>query len=75
MGDGYKYCHKNTLVQVILEHLPAEYDEAVNLARNTLEMKRIAGGDPFAGNTTQQDLIFQNFSEEEAFLDQRWQVF
>ena len=61
---GYKYCHTKTLVKVIMEHIPSEYDEAVNSVQATLKMKRMAEGDPSAGNTTQQDLIFQNFSED-----------
>jgi hypothetical protein len=60
----YKYCQETTMVSMIIEHLPAEYDSTVQDVRNKVIMRKMAAGDLAAGVTTSLDLICQNFSVE-----------
>ncbi len=64
MRSTYKYCQEKTLVSMIIEHLPIEYDSTVKDVRNVIKMRKILQGDSSAGVTTDQDLRFQNFCED-----------
>ena len=64
MRPTYKYCQESTLVSMIIEHLPIDYDSAVKEVRNVMKMRKMIQGDSAAGVTTDRDLRLQNFSED-----------
>ena len=61
LRDGYKYCHEATLVQIVIEHIPVEYEQTIKDVRNVDKAKQIANGEISAGGSTAQDILNQNF--------------
>ena len=48
----YVYCQESKMVHVILEHLPYDYDQAVEKVRNSVKMRKMVAGDSTAGVST-----------------------
>jgi len=61
--DDYEPTKLTKLVRIILEHLPQEYDVAVQEAKNLVRMRGMFAGDKEACITNLQDIHHDNFDE------------